>query len=68
MSVKVTGEGACGPGGGGVFIVSAVPYDRPVRCGVGCGCCAKIRDALIKNVAVNRRRGRTLFMKLIRSF
>ena len=39
MSVNVTGEGPCGPGGGGVFGRSPPPYDRPVR-GVGVGVCA----------------------------
>ena len=68
MSVKVTGEGACGPGGGGVPLVSAEPYERPVRCGVGVGCCAKMRGALVKDIAVSRRIGRKVFMKLIRSF
>jgi hypothetical protein len=43
MSAKVTGERACGPGGGGVFGKSGVEYERPVRSGegVGEGCCAK---------------------------
>ena len=41
-SVNVTGERACGPGGGGVFGKSGMEYDRPVRSGVGVGegCCA----------------------------
>jgi len=43
MSVKVSGERACGPGLGGVFDNSAAEYERPVRSGVGLGegCCAK---------------------------
>jgi len=41
MLLNVSGEGACGPGGGGVFDNSAVEYERPVRSGEGLGCCAK---------------------------
>ena len=43
MSVKVSGERACGPGGGRFFGKSGVEYERPVRSGegVGEGCCAK---------------------------
>src|SRR3990172_9025133 len=39
-SVKVTGDAACGPAGGGVFGKSGAEYARPVRgVGVGAGCC-----------------------------
>ena len=40
-SLNVSGERACGPGGGGDFDNSAVEYERPVRSGVGLGegCC-----------------------------
>ena len=41
MSAKVSGERACGPGGGGVFGKFGVEYERPVRSGEGVGCCAK---------------------------
>ena len=41
MSEKVTGEGAFGPGGGGVFGSSPELYERPER-GVGVGCCALV--------------------------
>ena len=41
MSANVSGERACGPGGGGFFGKSGVAYERPVRSGVGEGCCAK---------------------------
>ena len=44
MSVKVSGERACGPGGGGFFGKSGVEYDRPVRSGEGVGCCAKAME------------------------
>ena len=36
MSVKVTGDCACGPAGGGLFAAgTAELYDLPVRAGVG---------------------------------
>jgi hypothetical protein len=37
MSLKVTGDCACGAGGGGFLVDVSVLYDRPVRCGVGVG-------------------------------
>lgn len=36
-SVKVTGDVACGPAGGGVFGKAGALYDRPVRPGVEVG-------------------------------
>lgn len=40
MSVNVTGEGACGPAGGGFFGNSPTLYERPARgVGVGGACC-----------------------------
>ena len=37
MSVKVTGDCACGADGGGVLAGTAELYDLPVRAGVGEG-------------------------------
>jgi hypothetical protein len=37
MSVYVTGDGAWGPEGGGVFGKAGALYDLPVRSGVGDG-------------------------------
>src|SRR6266851_7249150 len=46
MSVNVTGDGACGPGGGGVLGRSPELYERPAwGVGVGVGCCANIGQA-----------------------
>ena len=41
--VKVSGERAWGPGGGGVFDRTPVEYERPVLSGegLGDGCCGK---------------------------
>ena len=41
--MKVSGERACGPGGGGDFDKTAVEYERPVRSGegLGDGCCER---------------------------
>jgi hypothetical protein len=42
ISVNVTGDGACGPGGGGFFGISPTLYERPVRgVGEGEGCWAQ---------------------------
>src|SRR6266446_2710141 len=46
ISVNVTGEGACGPGGGGVLGRSPELYERPaLGVGVGVACCANIGQA-----------------------
>ena len=51
ISVNVTGDGACGPGGGGAFGSSGLLYDRPARCGVGVGvgCWATTETELRRN-------------------
>jgi hypothetical protein len=67
MSVKITGEGACGPGGGGFFGISVTLYERPVRwVGVGDGCWAKpvLKDkkaAKIKALAKQVKRATKIF-------
>ena len=56
MSVKVTGDCACGDDGGGSFADPDEPYDLPVRAGAGeaAGCWHKT-----VGVAVNNRKDKT---------
>jgi 3-methyladenine DNA glycosylase AlkD len=54
MSVNVSGEAACGPGGGGLFGKSGIEYERPVRSGEGVGCCASALTFTQRRRIVNK--------------
>ena len=62
MSVKVSGERACGPGGGGFFGKSGVEYERPVRSGEGVGCCAKAIEPQKSTYSTIRNTARDLLL------
>ncbi len=62
--MNVTGEGACGPGGGGVLGRSPELYERPAwGVGVGVGCCPNaltVEAIKMANSNERRRRGREI--------
>lgn len=68
ISLKVTGDCACGRGGGGALVGSSLLYDLPVRAGagvgVGVGCWQKTGGGVRQN---NRMNGKTDDLKDVRS-
>jgi 3-methyladenine DNA glycosylase AlkD len=54
--VNVSGETACGPGGGGLFGKSGTEYERPVRSGegAGVGCCDSALAGPQRRQSVNK--------------
>ena len=62
ISVNVTGDFACGDGGGGFVVGVSELYDLPVRCGVGVGLgapfCAMAAWRLRQNPMTSKKKSR----------